>query len=355
MSDREPTADDDEFHPPTSDDPEWTETCWFSFNVPERKLSGQLYPFFRPNLGVMAAGVYVWDDRGSQMWNARYVKNHWNLPIPDQPLSDITIANGILDSDGIISLPKLKTHGFLKLTGAIKNQLGCIPGLLKSEYHVKLPDPKNFAKMLVDLNSFLKPRLYIMDGIIAMEGNGPMGGDPRPMNLLLFSTDPVALDATVCRAIQVNPELSFTITFGREGGLGTYGENEIELLGDPLSSFFEPKFSVDREPIISLTKRHGLYRIINPLIVPKPAITKAQCVKCGVCVKMCPVSPKALDWHNDPNQPKTAPPSYRYERCIRCYCCQEVCPEGAIKIKTPLLRRLFRRWQQKSLPVTKLV
>ena len=89
------TAADDEFHPPTNDDPFWSETCWFTFTVPERKLSGQLYPFFRPNQGVMAAGVYFWDDRGNQLWNCRYAKNFWHLPIPDQPLSDIQVPNGI--------------------------------------------------------------------------------------------------------------------------------------------------------------------------------------------------------------------------------------------------------------------
>lgn len=86
---------DDEFHPPTSDDPFWTETCWFTFTVPERRLSGQLYPFFRPSQGVMAAGVYFWDDTGDQLWNCRYAKNFWHLPIPDQPLSDIEMPNGM--------------------------------------------------------------------------------------------------------------------------------------------------------------------------------------------------------------------------------------------------------------------
>lgn len=86
---------DDEFHPPTSDDPYWTETCWFTFTVPERRLSGQLYPFFRTNQGVAAGGAYFWDDTGDQMWNCLYAKNFWHLPIPDQPLSDITLPNGI--------------------------------------------------------------------------------------------------------------------------------------------------------------------------------------------------------------------------------------------------------------------
>lgn len=85
------------------------------------------------------------------------------------------IAKGVLDADGIISLPKLKTHGYAKMTGCIKNQFGCIPGKLKGEFHVKLPDVNDFARMLVDLNKLVKPKLYIMDGIIAMDGNGPRG------------------------------------------------------------------------------------------------------------------------------------------------------------------------------------
>ena len=89
------TAADDEFHEPTSDDPFWTETCWWTFTVPERRLSGQLYPFFRRNQGVMAAGAYFWDDTGDALWSCRYAKNFWHLPIPDQPLSNIQLANGI--------------------------------------------------------------------------------------------------------------------------------------------------------------------------------------------------------------------------------------------------------------------
>ena len=86
---------DDEFHPPTDDNPYWTETCWFTFTVPERRMSGQLYPFFRTNQKVAAGGAYFWDDRGSEPWNCLWAKNFWHLPIPDQPLSDIRLPNGI--------------------------------------------------------------------------------------------------------------------------------------------------------------------------------------------------------------------------------------------------------------------
>ena len=115
-------------------------------------------------------------------------------------------ANAVFENDGIISIAKLKTHGFLKLTGAIKNQFGCVPGLAKSEFHIKLPTPADFARMLVDINLCVKPRLYVMDGVMAMEGNGPMNGKPKKMGVLLFSADPIALDATVCRIIGVDPK-----------------------------------------------------------------------------------------------------------------------------------------------------
>jgi hypothetical protein len=85
---------DDGFHPPTSDDPSWSETCWFTFTVPERRLSGQLYPYFQPNLGVLAAGAYFWDHTGTTPADCLYAKNLWHLPIPEQPLTAIDLPNG---------------------------------------------------------------------------------------------------------------------------------------------------------------------------------------------------------------------------------------------------------------------
>jgi hypothetical protein len=63
--------------------------------VPEHKISGQLYPFFRPNQKVMAGGVYFWNEQGDQPWNCLYAKNFWHLQLPDQPLSNIVCPNGI--------------------------------------------------------------------------------------------------------------------------------------------------------------------------------------------------------------------------------------------------------------------
>jgi uncharacterized protein (DUF362 family)/Pyruvate/2-oxoacid:ferredoxin oxidoreductase delta subunit len=248
-----------------------------------------------------------------------------------------TIAAAVLDSDGIVSLPKLKAHGMQKLTACVKNQFGCIPGLLKGEFHVRLPDAYAFARMLVDLDRLVRPRLYVVDGIVAMEGNGPRGGTPRPLNLLLFSEDPVAADATICRLIGLDPLLVPTTVYGQAAGRGTAARERIELLGDDFDSFRCPDFIIDRGSIKPYREK-GALRFINNRLVPKPVIVGARCIRCGLCVTMCPAKPKALDWRGGD---RTQPPVHDYRTCIRCYCCQEVCPERAIELKKPLLRRLF--------------
>lgn len=248
------------------------------------------------------------------------------------------IANGVLDSDGLISLPKLKTHGLERFTGAIKNQFGCVVGMLKGEFHVKLPDPTDFARMLVDLNSFVKPRLYIMDGITAMEGNGPRGGEARQLNVLLFSTDPVALDATASRIINLDPLYVPTTMVGNETGAGTCLEEEIELVGDELSRFICPDFKVERTAV-NTKKRSQAVVFMNNRLVAKPVIISEKCTQCGTCIQSCPVEGKAVNWLNGD---KSKTPVYDYKKCIRCYCCQELCPESAIIIKDPLVRKIAK-------------
>jgi uncharacterized protein (DUF362 family)/NAD-dependent dihydropyrimidine dehydrogenase PreA subunit len=249
------------------------------------------------------------------------------------------IANGVLDSDGLVSLPRLKTHGFMRFTGAVKNQFGCIPGLLKSQYHVKLPDPYDFASMLVDLNTLIRPRLYILDGITAMEGNGPRSGKPKQLNMFLLSGDPVALDATACRVINLNPEVVPTNLAGEAAGLGTYQSENIDLLGGTIDTFFDNSFEVDHT-IPAHTSGSRTTKFIKNRISQRPIIDTARCDLCGICIKMCPVQPKAVDWYKSD---KSQPPRHNYDLCIRCFCCQETCPAGAIFIETPLLGRLFSK------------
>ena len=142
---------------------------------------------------------------------------------------------------------------------------------MKAEYHVKLPSAYEFGKMLIDLDRYIKPRFYIIDGIKAMEGNGPSGGTPIDMNILLFSTDPIALDATICRLVNINPELVPTNIYGKETGHGTYMENEIELVGDDFNSFKKNNFQVDRTEI-KILKSGSFKNILSNILIPKPVI-----------------------------------------------------------------------------------
>jgi uncharacterized protein (DUF362 family)/Pyruvate/2-oxoacid:ferredoxin oxidoreductase delta subunit len=252
-------------------------------------------------------------------------------------IKNFVIANGVLDADGLVNLSKMKAHPLMRITGAVKNMFGCVPGMLKGQFHSRLPDPYDFATMLIDINSFIKPRLCIMDGIMAMEGNGPRSGTPKPMNVLIFSTDPVALDAVFCRTIGFDEYLVPTALAGERGGIWTYHRENIQLLGDSLESFIDNKFEIIRSaPDHCTTGRMRTY--IKNRICDRPVIDNSKCTACGTCVNLCPVDPKAVDWHNGD---KSKPPVYNYDRCIRCFCCQENCPEGAISVKTTTLSRLI--------------
>ncbi|MFC2013177.1 DUF362 domain-containing protein [Chloroflexota bacterium] len=249
------------------------------------------------------------------------------------------LANGVLESDGLISLSKLKTHGLTRFTGAVKNQFGCIPGLKKSQFHVRIANPLDFATMLVDLNMLIKPRLYIMDGIMAMEGNGPRTGNPKKLGVLLFSSDPVALDAIACKIIDLNPEYVPTAKPGERAGLGTYHYQNIEVVGKPVASLIDRSFKVVRHPVMPAASGR-LRTFIRNQTCPKPVINEMLCTSCGTCVRYCPVKPKAVNWHDGD---ESKPPAHNYDRCIRCYCCQELCPEGAISIREARLGRVFNR------------
>jgi uncharacterized protein (DUF362 family)/Pyruvate/2-oxoacid:ferredoxin oxidoreductase delta subunit len=251
----------------------------------------------------------------------------------------VTIAEVVMEADGLVSLPKLKAHGLCRMTGAVKNQFGCVPGMQKTQYHQRLADPWDFGAMLVDLNMVIKPRLYIMDAVMAMEGNGPRSGMPRKIGAILISTDPVALDAVACKIINLDPEFVPTMPPGEKAGLGTYHYENIEVVGDKLEDFICKDFDVVRKPKEHAT-RGAVRAYINNRISPRPVIDEMLCTKCGTCIKHCPVTPKAVDWIDGD---KTRPPKHNYDRCIRCYCCQELCPEGAISIKETLLGKVFFR------------
>jgi len=207
--------------------------------------------------------------------------------------------------------------------------------MVKGDYHARFPDPYDFSKLLVDIAKVVRPRLHIMDAVEAMEGNGPQSGTPKKLGVLLFSTDPVALDTIACKMVNLNAEFVPTIAAGVEAGLGCGNEARITLVGDPISELIDRSFKVVRMPPVKLPQK-GILASIKRYFLPRPVIKRDRCIKCGRCASVCPVEPKALMQSSGQRYPK-----YNYKRCIRCYCCHEVCPEKAIVVKDPLTRKLL--------------
>ena len=217
----------------------------------------------------------------------------------------LVLAKGALETDGIISLAKMKTHGFMRITGAVKNQFGCVPGMRKGEFHVKMPRAEHFAAMLVDINRFLKPRLYVMDGIVAMEGNGPGSGTPRQMKVLLLSSDPVALDAVFCRLIHMPAAICPDHEARRlKAAWEPYQDDEIEICGDELARLDCPDFKVVRQPAVTFDRSFPYY--LKKWITPRPFIDyRALRQTAGSAPTVCPLEPKAV---RPPQRPQDAKP-----------------------------------------------
>jgi ferredoxin len=256
---------------------------------------------------------------------------------PDGLVESFPIAQAIHDCDGLINLPKMKTHQLTRITGAVKNLFGCVPGKRKALYHVQFPDVNDFSRLLGELGLCLRPRLHVMDGVVAMQGNGPRSGSARPMRVLILSEDPVAVDATFCRLVAIDPTYVPTIVASHDLGLGRFRSTDIEYVGDELRRLVDPDFQLVRKPVYR-NASYAHYPLIKKALLPRPEIDGHRCVRCGVCIDACPVSGKALRFDNG----RRSPPVYDHERCIRCYCCQEMCPHQAIRTRTPLLGRILQ-------------
>lgn len=246
------------------------------------------------------------------------------------------LSDEVLEADALINVCKMKTHALERVTGAVKNIYGTVYALNKAKGHTQYPDAYSFAGMLVDLNQYIAPKLHIMDGIVAMEGNGPTSGDPVKMNVLMVSQDPVALDTVFCHLIHLNPQLVPTNVLGMQQHLGTYKEDEITIVTPSGEMSFKDvqrwlgksDFNVDRTIKRQYANWIRMLKVFK-IFQKKPYIDSEACIHCGICVESCPVDGKALNFKNG----RKEPPVYDYKKCIRCFCCQEMCPHKAIKVK----------------------
>jgi len=251
----------------------------------------------------------------------------------------LPLLKAVADADVIISLPKLKTHAQMTFTGAIKNQFGLVLGIAKGQYHFRFQDRLRLGEFMLDINRMVKPALAIMDAVIGMEGDGPAGGDPRPIGALIASADLMALDVVACHVIGLDPATVPTVKAGILRGYGATSLDAIEIAGSSLDETRVRDFrlvpgSVDLLGVVPLPR--FLLRWFGRQWVPRPRIIADKCTTCMACRDGCPVRPTAID----PGLPVHQQVNDR--TCIRCYCCHEFCPSKAIRLKRSVLDRLFR-------------
>ena len=233
-----------------------------------------------------------------------------------------TIISPYFENDIVISVAKLKTHGFTTYTGAVKNLFGLIPGTYKAEYHMRFPDVKVFSDMIVRLCQAAKPVLSFIDGIVGMEGAGPSGGTPRKVGVVVSADDPHEADMVASRIIGLKPNQVPTLSSAIKMGFCPETLEEIAIMGD-INRCIVKDYKQAAGGMGNMLNNPLLQKASN-LFTPRPVFHKSKCVKCGECERHCPV--KAITMGKDK-------PVVDKKACIRCFCCQELCPKKAVDIK----------------------
>lgn len=244
-------------------------------------------------------------------------------------VKEFEIINPALDCDIVINLPKMKTHVMTGMSGAVKNLFGVIPGMKKAEFHMRFPQKENFADMLVDLCETVKPTFTIVDGIIAMEGDGPSGGMPKNMGMLIAGSNPYYIDLAIAHMMGFEPMSLPVAAAAIKRGLCPEQLPNSCVIGDTwlykkYADFMLPKsYNVDFSDRVPRALRWAT-PTVEKILAPKPKINRSKCVGCGKCRDICPqkvitiVNNKAyIDYHS----------------CIKCFCCHEMCPAKAIDVK----------------------
>lgn len=269
----------------------------------------------RTGLAALGARYGEITVRPFEEWPSRIHEN------PDNRfLKRVNLPEILDDVDGIVNLPKLKSHMLTRITAGVKNLFGCIPGGGKQQAHVIAPSAEEFAELIVDLYGFLQPRvlLNVLDGIVGLDGFGPgTGGRNAPCNFVAVSPDAVALDTALCGVIQQRPDSILTTRGAVARGLGS-SETVTNQTLEPVKFRLPKKFPLQT----------FLFRHVSGVQRRKPAVIEQKCKRCGVCAEVCPVDCITMD----------GLPRWDYGRCIYCYCCHESCPHAAIKLRFSLSR-----------------
>jgi uncharacterized protein (DUF362 family) len=171
-------------------------------------------------------------------------------------LAGFWFPRSVVEADWIVSLPKMKTHHWVGVTAALKNMYGTIPGC-KYGWPKNVLHYQGIPQTVFDINASLPPTIAIVDGIDCMEGDGPIMGTLKPMGLILVGTCPTAVDATVCRLMQVDPWAVPYLALA-EGKLGPLAEPQIEQRGEHWQPLAQPFEILDKPHLRNLIRHRGV-------------------------------------------------------------------------------------------------
>lgn len=249
-------------------------------------------------------------------------------------LKNFTYTEYLDEADAIIDFCKLKSHGMLGMSAAVKNLFGTIPGLKKPEVHYKFQNDAEFADMLVDLNEYFKPRLAICDAVVGMEGNGPTAGTPRQIGAIIASKSTYYADVVGAELIGMNIDGLPTLQAAYERGFAPASSKNLRVYGDIRALTVDDFKAPPVRGLSFMRKGNVLHFISKAALEHKPTLKKRLCVGCGECARMCPA--KAIKMKNKKTH-------INREKCIRCFCCQEFCPRAAMVAHIPLAAKVLNK------------
>ena len=250
-------------------------------------------------------------------------------------LHDFTYTQYLKEADLIIDFAKLKTHGMMVMSAAVKNMFGSIPGATKPEYHSRFPTIESFADMLIDLYEYFRPTISLIDAVWGMEGNGPTQGTPKYVGALIASKSGHYADMVAAKVMGIEKEKLPLYVQARDRGLCPDGIEKLDVYGN-IDEFAVSDYELiqNASSDFGLVVPRPLAWLSDKVFRTRPQLEPKKCIGCKMCANTCPQ--KAITM-------KKGRPHFDYNKCIRCFCCQEFCPKGALFVHRTWIARLINK------------
>lgn len=182
--------------------------------------------------------------------------------------TQVGISSVALDADVIINLPKFKTHQQLVATFAIKNMFGCVSGKRKALWHFsKGRKESDFCELLIDIFTFLKPAVTLIDGIMAMDGRGPIRGRTRPLGWLIGGMEPMSLETICCGLVNIRTDELPMLKTAKRLGLACPDVDNIEVCGDDFRDNISTDFELSEPSPLRFSLLHVCKSICKQIIL----------------------------------------------------------------------------------------